>query len=212
MGTRGVVGTLKDGVLHASYQQFDTYPTSTGVELQTEMQETLDSIGENTDPGDLFPFLAQLVSSMTYVEADKKPTEADMAKFADSLDTRVSTGDDWYALLRKHQGSLMKRLNAGIATEDTAFVKDSLFCEWGYVFDFDAQKVLVLRGFNTREDKQWEHARLSPAQKKAQVDKSKRQPPGQRDVYYGVSVLWTGTMEEFLKVDMTALEAIEVDA
>lgn len=53
---------------------------------------------------------------------------------------------------------------------------------------------------------------MSPAQKKAQVDKSKRQPPGQRDVYYGVSVLWTGTMEEFLKVDMTALEAIEVDA
>lgn len=210
MGTRGVVGTLKDGVLHASYQQFDTYPSSTGVDLQTEMQETLDSIGENTDPGDLFPFMAQLVDKMTYVEADKKPTPEQLAEYRHSHDPSVSTGDDWYALLRKHQGSLMKRLNAGIATEDTAFVKDSLFCEWGYVFDFDAQKVLVLRGFNTREDKQWEHARLSPAQVKVQKDKAKRHTDG--SAYYGVSVLWTGTMEEFLKVDMTALEAIEVDA
>lgn len=212
MGTRGVVGTLKDGVLHASYQQFDTYPTSTGVALQTEMKETLDVIGDNTDPADLFPFMAQLVNKMTYVEADKKPTPEQLAEYRHSHDPSVSTGDDWYALLRKHQGSLIKRLNAGIATEDTAFVKDSLFCEWAYVFDFDAEKVLILRGFNNREDKQWEHARLSPAQIKAETEKVKKFPKGERSIYYGVSVLWTGTMEEFLAMDMQAVEALEVDA
>jgi hypothetical protein len=210
MGTRGVIGTLHDKVLHASYQQFDTYPTSTGVELQKEMRETLEAIGEDTDPEDLFPFLAQLVTKMTYVEADKKPTPEQAKTYAMFLNSSVSTGDDWYSQLREQQGSLMKRLNAGIATEDTRFVRDSLFCEWGYIFDFDDRKVLILRGFNTRENKQWVHARLAPSQVKAQKDKAKRYSDG--SVYYGCAVLWTGTMTEFLALDMQDVEALEVDA
>jgi hypothetical protein len=176
------------------------------------MRETLEAIGENTDPEDLFPFLAQLVTKMTYVEADEKPTPEQAKTHAMFLNIRVSSGDDWYAQLREQQGSLMKRLNAGIATEETAFIKDSLFCEWGYIFDFDDRKVIILRGFNNHEDKQWEHARLSPSQLKAKKDKLKNYPVGERQVYYGCSALWTGTMTEFLAVDMADIEALEVDA
>lgn len=210
MGTRGVIGTLYKEVLHASYQQYDTYPTSTGKDLQKEMQENLEAIGENADPEDIFAYLAQLVEGMTYVNASEKPTKEQASTYAEFLNSKVSTGDDWYSQLREQQGSLMKRLRAGIATEDTTFVKDSLFCEWGYVFDLDAKKVLILRGFNTREDAQWEHARLSPAQIKGQKEKAKRHTDG--SVYYGVSVLWTGTMDEFLKAEMKDIEALEVDA
>lgn len=209
MGTRGVIGTLKDGVLHASYQQFDTYPTSTGVDLQTEMAEVIE---RGYEPEEIFGYLGQLVDEMIYVKADENPTREQADKYSQFLNRNVSTGDDWYAQLREQQGSLMRRLDAGIATEDTGFVKDSLFCEWGYIFDVDAGKVLILRGFNNHEDKQWEHARLSPAEIKEQVDKSERHPPGERSIYYGVSVLWTGTMDEFLKADMKAIEGLEVDA
>jgi len=212
MGTRGVIGTLYKEVLHASYQQYDTYPTSTGADLQKEMRETLEAIGEDTDPEDLFPFLVQLVDKMTYVDAGEKPTPEQAKTYAEFLNSKVSTGDDWYSQLREQQGSLMKRLNAGIATEDTRFVKDSLFCEWGYIFDFDAKKVLILRGFNNRADAQWTHARLSPAQIKEQKEKAKSYPAGERQIYYGVSVLWTGTMDEFLKAKMEDIEALEVDA
>jgi len=210
MGTRGVIGTLYKGALHASYQQFDTYPTSTGADLQKEMQENLEAIGANADPEDIFAYLAQLVEGMTYVKASEKPTREQADKYGMFLNKGVSTGDDWYAQLREQQGSLMKRLNAGIATEDTTFLKDSLFCEWAYIFDLDAKKVLILRGFNTREDAQWEHARLTPAMLKEQKEKAERQ--SDRSIYYGVSVLWTGTMDEFLTADMTAVEALEVDA
>ncbi len=221
MGTRGVIGTLKDGVLHASYQQYDTYPTSTGVGLQKEMQETLDlvehdqtalSFLDHNDPESLFDYLAPLVANMTYVNASDKPTREQADKYGMFLNAGVSTGDDWYAQLRGQQGSLMKRLRAGIATEDTAFVKNSLFCEWGYIFDLDAKKVLILRGFNTRKDAQWQHARLSPSDIKEQKEKAKSYPNGGRSIYYGVSVLWTGTMDEFLKAAMKDIEALEVDA
>jgi hypothetical protein len=209
MGTRGVIGTLRNKVLHASYQQFDTYPTSTGVDLQREMQEIIE---EGHEPENLFGYMAPLVDKMTYVNAGEKPTKEQATTYAEFLNAGVSTGDDWYAQLRNQQGGLMKRLNAGIATEDTQFIKDSLFCEWGYIFDFDAEKVLILRGFNTRKDAQWEHARLSPAQIKGQKDKAKSYPKGERSIYYGVTVLWTGTMDEFLKVEMKDIEALEVDA
>lgn len=207
MGTRGVIGTLKDGVLKASYQQFDTYPTATGTDLQREMTEIIE---EGHEPEDIFGYLAPLVDKMTYVNASEKPTKEQALTYSQFLNKGVSTGDDWYAQLREQQGSLMKRLNAGIATDDAAFVKDSLFCEWGYIFDFDAKKVLILRGFNNHEDKQWEHARLSPAQVAGQKEKAKRH--ADRSVYYGCSVLWTGTMDEFLKASMEAVEALEVGA
>jgi hypothetical protein len=219
MGTRGVIGTLHDKVLHASYQQFDTYPTSTGVELQKEMRETLDlvehdqtalSFLDHENPESLFDYLAPLVGNMTYVDADKHPTEEQAEKYSQFLNSNVSTGDDWYSQLREQQGSLMKRLRSGIATEDTAFIKDSLFCEWGYIFDLDDRKVIILRGFNNHEDKQWAHARLSPSEVKGQKDKAKRHSDG--SVYYGCSALWTGTMTEFLAVDMKDVEALEVDA
>jgi len=210
MGTRGVIGTLYKEVLHASYQQFDTYPTSTGADLQKEMQENLEAIGANADPEDIFAYLAQLVEGMTYVKASDKPTREQADKYGMFLNKGVSTGDDWYAQLREQQGSLMKRLNAGIATEDTSFLKDSLFCEWGYIFDLDDRKVIILRGFNNHEDKQWAHARLSPSEVEGQKDKAKRHSDG--SVYYGCSALWTGTMTEFLAVDMKDVEALEVDA
>jgi hypothetical protein len=207
MGTRGVIGTLHNKVLHASYQQFDTYPTSTGVELQKEMQEVVE---RGYEPEETFDYLRKLVDEMIYVDADKKPTPEQALKYSQFLNSNVSTGDDWYSQLREQQGSLMKRLDAGIATEDTAFIKDSLFCEWGYIFDLDDRKVIILRGFNNHEDKQWAHARLSPSEVKGQKDKAKRHSDG--SVYYGCSALWTGTMTEFLAVSMADIEALEVDA
>jgi hypothetical protein len=213
MGTRGVIGTLRNKVLHAAYQQFDTYPTSTGVDLQKELKSRIEwTVEQEITADDLFTSLAPLVDKMTYVDSSEKPTQEQAEKYAQFLTKGVSTGDDWYAQLREQQGSLMKRLEAGIATDEPGFVKDSLFCEWGYIFDFDEEKVLILRGFNTREDAQWVHARLDPSAVRKKVRESKDYPINDRAIYYGCAVLWTGTMAEFLELDMTAIEALEVDA
>lgn len=203
MGTRGLVGTIRNGVLKGSYQQYDSYPTGTGADLQKELRQALDEDDRVSEPEDLFDLFAPLVDKMIYVEADSKPTKEQFETYAGSFDPKVSTGDDWYALLRGNHNSLVKKLRTGVMTDDTDFLKDSLFCEWAYVFDFDTRKVLILRGFNNDPSKQWEHCTLTAAEEEEQ--KAKAAKIGSSP-YYGCTLIATLSMAEFLAMDMKAFE------
>ena len=185
MGTRGIIGVVQDGVMKGSYNQYDMYPTGVGRDLQKE----LDGVG--------FEEISRRARKMRWVNEDATPTAAERKKYAEYFEN-VSTGKDWYSLLRDQQGSLMKRLRAGIATDGTEFAKDSLFCEWGYIFDCDTEKVVILKGFNVDARDQYEHCVKDMTDWAAEYVGEKP--------YCGCRQLWTGTLDEFWALDMETLE------
>jgi hypothetical protein len=62
--------------------------------------------------------------------------------------------DDWYCLLRKTQGNPALILKSGYILDSSDFMADSLFCEWGYIANFDDNVLEVYRGFqHTKHNK-----------------------------------------------------------
>lgn len=70
-----------------------------------------------------------------------------------ALATRVVAGEtaeeeeEWYERLHDAQGDLGAMLEAGIILDASEFPLDSLFCEWAYIVDFDADRFEVYEGF-----------------------------------------------------------------
>lgn len=189
MGHRNIVGTLKNGVLHGSYAQWGGYPTGTPREFQTKLREFLNE--KDYTLSEVWELLRTKVDEMTYVDEGESPTPDQAEKYAHLTDGRVSTGGDWYATLRNLQGNIVGMLMEGIATDQPNFLKDSLFCEYGMILDFDSDKVVLLRGFNKDRDQQWHHCRSAT--------------PQDHD-YVGCALDWEGPVHEFLDLDLQALE------
>lgn len=182
MGTRSLIGIVHNNTYKGSYNHFDGYPTGVGKNLQEELA------AYKTGPDAFWAAFRTMAAAMRWVQANDQPTEAEREQFKETHQ-QVSNGLDWYSYLRDHHGSLLKRLNTGIAIDDSTFIKDSLFCEWAYIFDADNEQVLILEGFNKNPGKQWRYAKTSPD-----------------GDYYGCSVAWQGTLPEFLSLDMDDME------
>lgn len=165
MGTRGFVGWKIDGKLTLVYQQFDSYPSYTGNKVATDLR----AIQERIATALLYEVpglardghaLTEAVRSALRAEfkgirrlTDRtKITPALIAKLAPVTDEQVSTGSDIYALTRNLQGSLAAMVEHKIAYHYAdEWPLQSLFCEWGYLLNFDADeglgRVEVYRGF-----------------------------------------------------------------
>jgi hypothetical protein len=137
MGTRGFIGFVVDGIEKIIYNHFDSYPGGLGIDVlewlaNAELAKTKDQ-----------------ARSLRMVKRGDEPTAADIQRLRRFADTGVSTGqlDEWYVLLRKTQGDPALILEAGVAEDAIEFPKDSLFCEWGYLIDFDVDRLEVYRGF-----------------------------------------------------------------
>lgn len=142
MGTRGLMGFVADGGLKGSYMQYDSYPGGAGDTVLTWLRDVL-VLGDER-------VAAQAVRNLVVVSEEDEPTAEDRVKYA-HLWENVSNGDDWYALLRKNQGNPGGTLEAGVILDGLAFAADSLFCEWGYIVDFDARVLEVYKGFQDTE-------------------------------------------------------------
>lgn len=141
MGTRGLTGYAVDGQTVAAYQQYDSYPSGVGVQVLAAAR----AIAQDTDR------FTALARNIRKVDESANATPEDREKFAQYADSRVSTGTDYYSLLRNLQGDLLGYLNAGIIPENTGFAQDSLFCEWAYIVDMDARTFEVYEGFQTEQ-------------------------------------------------------------
>lgn len=143
MGTRGAIGWRIDGEDHATYNHFDSYPSHLGVQFIKDAQAML----ATEDDEETYK---QKVRSVQWVKEDATPTPAErqvyMAMGVANVD--VSTGSDWYSTLRELQGELKKNIDLGVMIESTAFLKDSLFCEWAYLINFDDRVLEFYQGFN----------------------------------------------------------------
>lgn len=137
MGTRGAVCLVVDGTEKVIYNHWDSYPDGLGEGVASWLRDSL----ADEDAA------RHAVQSLQPVDATVDPTAEDFERYGEFHDPNVSTGKDWYSLLRHTQGNLPMTLKAGLYEPSPDFPLDSLFCEWAYVVDFDARQFEVYEGF-----------------------------------------------------------------
>lgn len=137
MSTRGFVGFVIDGTEKIAYNHSDSYPRGLGVDVLDWLRQA--DIAEATDQA----------RALRVVEPDSTPTDEDIERLRGYADLNVArqSYDDWYALLRQTQGNPARMLRAGVIEDASGFPADSLFAEYGYVVDLDAQQLEAYVGF-----------------------------------------------------------------
>lgn len=140
MGTRGIYGFRKNGKDKLTYNHWDSYPSCLGNTMLEFCKDT--SIDE----------MNNICDRIVLVDEESKPTDEQIEVCRSFADTSVSTGriDDWYCLLRDLQGepSEWKKISGPIYMIDNhEFIKDSLFCEYGYIINLDTNKLEFWVGF-----------------------------------------------------------------
>jgi hypothetical protein len=141
MGTRGAIGFIRNGVVKATYNHFDSYPDGVGQKV-VEYCRARDRAQLTVD-----------CDAIRMVDEKVAPTDEDIARHGATADMGVGERGkvDWYKLLRKTQGSLEKSATAGVMIEGGRdFMRNSLFCEWAYLVNLDDGTLDVYRGFNRK--------------------------------------------------------------
>lgn len=142
MGTRNAQGFRVNGQDKVTYCQFDGYPSGKGV-IMVELAQKIAS--------DL-PKYRAAVEAIQLVTDEVKPTAEQITKLKELglYDGTVSTGseEEWYCLLREAQENPSAYLDAGLMEDRQSFLKDSLFCEYAYIINFDDETIEFYKGFN----------------------------------------------------------------
>lgn len=138
MGTRGVFGFHKDGKDKITYNHYDSYPMGLGNDVKAFISNH--SVEE----------MNQLFKRLKVVSNKKPPTAEQIKECKKFTDLSVSdqSTKDWYCLLHGAQGNLEAYFEGLNYMEDNSkFLKDSLFCEWGYVINLTTNRLEIYRGF-----------------------------------------------------------------
>ena len=177
MGTRGLFGFRKNGKDKAMYNHYDSYPDWLG-------KEFLKFILLNKTK------LSGLYDRMIDVNGTK-PTK-EQQKYCSEMgwyNGSVSTGrkDDWYCLLHGLQ-SLDQWQKATDTEGDVffenqiSFIKDSLYCEYAYIYDIDTNNLELYVGFQKEPDETNRYG----------TDCT----PGYSDDYYPCKLVYTKSIDE----------------
>jgi hypothetical protein len=137
MGTRHLIAVVLDGEYRiAQYGQWDGYPSGQGVSVLAFLRGM-----------DRQRFEANLRASSFMSEADLAALKADITKRG--LEDRWQK--KWPHLSRDAGADVLRMVmeSPRKLKDSRSFAADSLFCEWGYVIDLDANKLEVYEGFNT---------------------------------------------------------------
>lgn len=139
MSTRGAIGFVIDGDEKLTYNHSDSYPSYLGVRV-------LDFCRKAN-----WSEVREQAARILLVDENKPPTPADVkalvAAGATNLNVSEQSLDDWYCLMREAQGELGEYLKLGLMPDGNSFPLDSLFCEYAYVIDLDANMLEVYKGF-----------------------------------------------------------------
>lgn len=147
MGTRSSTGVRIDGVDKLSYNQFDGYFGGVGQDVLDELKAYF---AAHPDYDDAIGELKQKARSLEAVSLEgPAPTDQQQARFvregAFNKDVDDGSPANWYCLLRNHQGSILKRLDAGVALVENEFIRDGLFCEYAYILNLDTEELEVYK-------------------------------------------------------------------
>lgn len=138
MGTRNLVAVKLDGAYKvAQYGQWDGYPSGQG-------STVLDFLKTWDRP--VFEYKVRAANFLTAEEVDAINATIKAEGLQDCWQAR------WPELSRDAGANILRMIEKaepGIKLSNSIdFAADSLFCEWGYVLDLDANTLEVFRGFN----------------------------------------------------------------
>ncbi len=143
MSTQGAVGFIANEKWYVTYNNADSNPDWLGMRV-LEFCKSIIS----------WDYLKTLVTKLTLVDEECKPTPEQIELYKGYSDSRVSQGtlEDWYCLLRGlHQGKILYEIASGNVThmiDNHLFLSSSLYCEWAYIIDLDSMTLKIYNGFN----------------------------------------------------------------
>ena len=136
MSTRGIYGFHKNGEDKLTYNHFDSYPEGLGKNI-TDCLLNLKLKIKNK----FIPTLNKVFDNIVMVEEKTSvPKNLEINEF------------DWYTYLRSNQGDLNYLIDKYFNNEECYminnkdFIKDSLFCEFGYIINLDTKKFEIYKG------------------------------------------------------------------
>lgn len=141
MGTRGFLGFVANDHETIAYNHCDSYPDALGLTVLNYARSI-----EDLDAA------KQQAAVIVHVSDEVPPTDEQIEALRPYMNTSVGwkmPRPDWYQLLRESQGDPAAMLAAGHVEHKPEWPADSLFCEWGYLIDFDRGVLQVYRGFQT---------------------------------------------------------------
>lgn len=188
MGTRGFYGLCNadHSEIKGSYNHYDSYPTCLGRAIVRDVAKVK-------------PTPHTLKECEQYpANDDKAPRPLVERVHAITGGTDGGLGPDrahgYYGLMRDLQGELAKNVQARAFCGDAEFMRESLFCEWAYLYNVDTRKLEVYRGFNQNRD-------AVPAWQRVKPD---------CDGYYACRLVGEISLEECARI--AALPEVEQDA
>lgn len=141
MSTRGFLGFVADEHETITYVHFDAYPSGLGADVLKWARTVTD-----------WDAVRQQAASLIHIDGDAMPTDEQRAALARYAKPGVGgskddPGEEWYRLLHGTFGDPAATLASGYAPHAPDWPGDSLFCEWGYLVDLDAETFEVYQGF-----------------------------------------------------------------
>ena len=148
MGTRGLFGFRKNGQDKAVYNHYDSYVEGLGKDFLSFIllnREALDGFFEKIH--EINPRTSPSPEVIDYCK--------EMGWYNGSVSEQ--SPQDWYCLLYGLQG--LKEWQRCIDLKKDVFIenyihfiKDSLFCEYAYIYDIDTHTLEFYKGFQTEPD------------------------------------------------------------
>lgn len=157
MSTRGIIGYLVDDQLVTTYNHFDSYPSGLGNDV---LRFVRDFVKDGNV--DLWKSLAQKITVHSDEEVGEERNVAQRI-LDEENSKRTSEGKNllelkmvlhqtqWYEVLDHLQGRPADQLVTGHLVDAEGFGRNSLFCEWGYVINFDTSTIEVYEGFQKQK-------------------------------------------------------------
>lgn len=121
MGTRGTYGYRKNKQDKLMYNHYDSYPEGLGQNMLEYIK-----MYSNKEINDI-------CDSIKFVENDKN------FQIQQEMKGKIQSREVYLSSFHEDSTILMP--------EDNGFIKDSLFCEWGYIVNLDTECLEVWRGF-----------------------------------------------------------------
>lgn len=153
MGTRGVIGFRIDDKDKVMYNHMDSYPGYLGVKILEDIDEIISLDVSKTVKETRINKLKENVRNIRLIEEEEEnlsPVDIEWAKQHGFANFNVGGKEiSWYQLLRGLQGNLIDCLKHSVMLDAKDFIKDSLFCEWGYIINLDSLELEVWEGFQT---------------------------------------------------------------
>jgi hypothetical protein len=157
MSTRGAFGFKVDGLYRIAYNHSDSYPGGLGNDIAEEWLRRREKHGEDLkriaarvrlvpeksllgDEGAAraLEYLAAYQKSGTYPPYQRRELESTIAVLTPKHPVQVA-----YSVC---DNPLSFALDVGLMVDSFEFLGNTLFCEWAYVIDLDADRMEVYRG------------------------------------------------------------------